>query len=489
MEESGKSVTKNVAILFIRQIFTWASTFVLLLFLPRYLGPENYGKYYLAQSLTMIFSVLIDFGGHYWITKEVSRDRERVGQIIVDALALRGMMWILSFIGINLYALMVGYDSETRMVVMIFGLGMIWSAGTGVISSCYQGFELLRYPAYSSVATSAFISIVGVIALIAGIGPIGFTVITVLGGLLSFGICALFINKMTTHLPRVNWKNSFSQLKHGIPYFLNTVFGTIYYRVDAIMLSLLTPKIVMGWYGASYRFFDALMFVPSILSMAVFPAMSRLWGEENSVVKSFQKSIDFLFLIGVPISIGMFTFSKEIIEIFYGLSAYEPSVLLLKIFSCGMLIVYIDIMLGTTLLATDNQFRVSMISLAAIFINVGLNYFLIPVTQNAFGNGSIGSALATLITELFVMILMLKLLPKSILENSSIKVQLKILASGLIMAGFLWLFNRIGIYWIIQIILSSGVYLGTIILLKVIDEKDIQLLKAIIPAKFFTPKQ
>lgn len=485
MSKIGSTVSENVAVLFIRQLFTWASTFVLLLFLPRYLGSENFGKFYLGQSLAAIFMVMIDFGGRYWITKEVSRHRDVVGQIMVDASALRGLLWLFSVVAMNFYAAIAGYENTTRIVIAVFSVGLLWDAATKVIWSCYQGFEIMKYATYSSIASSAFISIVGVTALIMGVGPIGFSVVTVLGGLLSFIICALFIPTMTLIIPKVDFRNLIDHLKHGLPYFLNTLFTTIYYRIDTVMLSLLTPTVVVGWYGASYRFFDALMFVPSILTIAVFPAMSRIFGEGDSISRSFQKSLDFLFLLGVPISIGVFTFSKEIIDLFFGLSEFGPSVLVLKVFACGMIMVYIDFLLGITLLASDKQRQLSFVSLGALFINVGLNYMFIPIAQYMVGNGGIGSALATLITEFFVMFSMLMLLPKIIIEQSGITIQLKTLAAGLIMAGFLVLFHILGIHWIIKIFLSSSVYLGAIVLLKVIDDTDIQLLKGVIPKRFF----
>lgn len=485
MSKIGSTVSGNVAVLFIRQVFTWASTFILLLFLPRYLGSENFGKFYLGQSLAMIFMVLIDFGGRYWITKEVSRNREVVGQIMIDAIALRGLLWFFSIIAINIYAYIAGYDTTTRIIIAIFGVSLLWDAATKVIWSCYQGFEIMKYATYSSIASSAFISIVGVAVLSIGVGPIGFTVVTAAGGLLSFIICAVFIPQMTRIIPRVDLKNLIEHLKHGTPYFLNTLFTTVYYRIDTVMLSLMTPKAVVGWYGASYRFFDALMFVPSILTIAVFPAMSRLFGEGSSVSKSFQKSLDFLFLLGVPISIGVFTFSKEIIDLFFGLSEYAQSVLVLKIFACGMLMVYIDFLLGITLLASDKQRQLSIVSLFALIVNVGLNYLLIPLSQSMAGNGSIGSALATLTTEFIVMSSMLMIIPKNIIENSGIKIQLKTLFAGFTMSGFLWIISFVEINWIIKSVFASAVYFSVIFLIKAIDNADIQLLKTAIPGKFF----
>ena len=484
MAEKRKSVTENVAVLFGRQLVTWASTFVLLLFLPRYLGPVDYGMVYLGQSLTMIFSIVIDFGGHFWITKEVARNRETVGQIMADALGLRVVMWLVSLVGLNIYAAVAGYDTTTRIVILVMGIGMVWKAGTGVLSSCYQGLELLKYPAYSSIASAAFGSAVGVTALILGIGPIGYSVVGVLSGLVGFGVCAVFVPRMTTRVPRVIWKNALSQLGQGIPYFLNTLLSTISYRVDTVMLSLMAPQAVLGWYGAAHRLFDSSMFVPSILTMAVFPAMARQWGTNKSVSTSFQRSLDFLFLAGVPVCVGVFAFSREIIEVFYGLESYRQAVPLLQIFGCGMILVYVNILLGTTLLASDKQRQLVVISLAAILINVGLNYLLIPLAQKEAGNGSLGSAIATLITELVTMTSMTVLLRDEVLRGSRIVVQLKVLAAGAAMAGAFWLLDGMKVQWVLQAVAGGVVYVGALIALRTITKSDIQSLKVLVPGRF-----
>jgi O-antigen/teichoic acid export membrane protein len=482
----GKSVSKNVAVLFARQVVTWMSTVLLLLFLPSRLGPVNYGKFYLGQMIVGIFSLLIDFGGHYSITKAVSRNRENIGHIIVDSLGIRSLLWLVSFITVNLYGFLIGYDVTTKTIIFIFSVGMTWTGARTVFWCCYQGFEMMKYPAYSTIAESMFISLVGVAALVLGVGPVGFTVITVLGTLLNFFVCVKFSHYLTQFFPRVNWRASLALLKEGFPYFLNSVFSVIYYRIDAVMLSLMTPAIVVGWYGASYRFFDSLMFVPSIFTISIFPVLSRMWGENKmSIGRSVQKSLDFMLILGIPISVGIFSFSEEIIRIFYGLRGYQQSILLLRIFAVGMLLVYVDNMLGTALLASDKQRKLSVLAFCAIIVNVGLNYVLIPYTQIHYKNGGIGSAVATVVTEFFIMVSMSTMLRKTVLLNCKTAVQLKAILSGIIMGVFLWLAHLAGTYWIIQAIICGPVYLAAIFLFKTFEPSDIELIKGMIPKRFF----
>ena len=73
ISDVSKSVSRNFSVMFGAQIITWLSGFVLLYFLPRYLGAQDFGRLYLALSIQMILGLLIDFGGNYLIPKEVAR--------------------------------------------------------------------------------------------------------------------------------------------------------------------------------------------------------------------------------------------------------------------------------------------------------------------------------------------------------------------------------------------------------------------------------
>lgn len=247
------------------------------------------------------------------------------------------------------------------------------------------------------------------------------------------------------------------------------------------MLSFQSPESVVGWYGASYKFFDALMFIPSIFTIAVFPGLSRLWGEGNaSLGRPLKKSLDLILLAGVPVSILAFVFAQDIIALFFGLHGYQNSVLLLRIFSAGLLLVYIDMMLGTVLLASDKQKSLTRISFFAIFVNIGLNFFLIPFTQTHMGNGGIGAGIATLITELFIMIMMLHEMSSEILRECSVTVQLKAISAGIIMTAVMYGIRSLELPWTVQIFMGTITYISIVLAMKTLEPTDINFLKSIV---------
>ncbi|HEY6952534.1 MAG TPA: oligosaccharide flippase family protein, partial [Bacteroidota bacterium] len=90
------SVARNTTVMMTSQVVTWISSFILMLFLPRYLGSAEYGRLYVAISVTMMFQMVIEFGGQYFVAKEVSRSQENIQGLVVNSAVMRGMLWVVS---------------------------------------------------------------------------------------------------------------------------------------------------------------------------------------------------------------------------------------------------------------------------------------------------------------------------------------------------------------------------------------------------------
>jgi O-antigen/teichoic acid export membrane protein len=302
-------------------------------------------------------------------------------------------------------------------------------------------------------------------------------VITV-SAFLNTAVLIKFSKKYIKSLAKVNWPASLALLKNGLPYFLWSIFGVVYYRIDSVMLSLMTPDVVVGWYGVAYNFFDVLMFVPNILSIAIYPVLARLTGTDGAEkTGTTQKSLDFVFIIGIPISILTCAYSEFIIQLLFGLGQYQHSVLLLQIFAIGLLLVYIDWVLGTALLAFEKQLQWSFVAFIACLVNIGLNYVLIPYTQANAGNGGIGGAVATIVTEFFVMLSAIYLAPREFFTNLRINVQIKGVASGVIMLATILLLRQLMTPQIIQAVFCSAMYVASLFLMKTLDPQEIKFLR------------
>lgn len=478
MDDSiGKSLFRNTALMMAAQMATWVSGFILMVFLPRYLGSEGYGRLYLAMSIQLICQWLIDYGGQNYVPKEVSRDREHASLLVMQSAYLRIALWAISMIITYLLCVTAHYSASVTLIVMLLGTSNLWTNLTTLLRSCYQGFERMKYPSLAAVAERGFLMVAVVPALLLGAKE---TIVAILMGastLLSFAICLKYVRRLFEYNFVVNTAGLKRLMREGLPYFLWSLFGVIYYRIDTVMLSVMTPDAVVGWYGAAYRFFDILMFLPSIYTQALYPILTKLTKSESGSMKNVsQKSLEFLFLSGIPVAVILIFFSNFIIQFLFGMEQFAPSVIVLQIFSAGILLVYADFVIGGTILALDKQKEWALVALAAVFLNVGVNFFLIPHFQSLVGNGGIGAAIATDLTELFIMISGIILLPRGIFNKKLLPVIAKGCTSGIVMGIAIQGAKALGFPFAASAGCGLMAYLATLLATSVFEPAEIKFI-------------
>jgi len=480
--EIGKSVARNMSVMFGAQVITWASSFLLLYFLPRYLGSEDFGRLYLALSIKMMLGLVIDFGGNYLIPKEVARSEEKGAQILNSYIMLRIVLWILSIGLILLFSDLLGYSRHVHLLILILAIAKLWEGGTTAFSAYFQGTEQMEYPSIGKIVERLFVSGTAVCALLLGADSMGVAIIITVGALLNLIVLLWFSRKAV----RINFKfdpEVFSLLRSGIPFFLFSLFSVIYYRIDAVMLSSMTTEEVTGWYGGAFRFFDIIMVLPLLYKTAIFPVFSKLWDNKEGILENtVGHSLRLMFILGIPVAMLVFLFAKPTVHFFMGLDEFGPSVLILQIFALSVPIIYIDIILGSALMGAANRQRAwAVTGLVAIFINVSFNYFLIPYTQSVYANGGVGAAVSTLITEIFVMSAAFYLLPKGYLQTFKSSFIIKPVTATLLMAlPVIALQYFTGLYWIFTLVLSGVFYISGLLLLKTFSTGELQLIKNLV---------
>lgn len=480
----AKSVAKNMSVMMGAQIVTWISGFVLLYFLPRYLGSEDFGRLYLALSIKMMMGLLIDFGGNFLIPKEVARS-EKVGISILNSyIILRILLWVLAIGLVILFSNLLGYSEHVHLLILILAIGKLWEGGYSAISAYFQGIEKMEYPSLSGICERVFVSLFSVIALLLGAESTAIAVIITSGALLNLIVLVYFSRNEFKFQFQFNTK-IFSLLDTGLPYFLFSLFSVIYYRIDAIMISYFTNDAVTGWYGGAFRFFDIVMVLPLIYKTAIFPVFSKLWDDKaGKLEETVSESMRLMVLLGLPVAIVIYVYASPIIDFFMGIEEYGASVIILKIFSASIPFIYLDIILGSALLgAAERQKAWALVGFFAIFVNIGMNAILIPGTQELYSNGGIGAATATLITEVFMMFSALILIPKSYLQGFKMSYLLKPLLALIVMGGVIMITQYFNIYWLLSIMIVCVFYIISLIGVKTFTKDELALLKSFIMNK------
>lgn len=410
--------------------------------LPRYLGDVNLGKLSVAIFLTTLASLLVDFGAASFVTREVARQRS---QISVSALVFNGLAMRIPLIligaGLSVAAgSLLGYDELTRKLIYLLLPAMALQVLFSPISAVLQGLQDLRPVAIADATGKILFAGVLGLVLVSGYGLLTVAAVMSVTGIVSVGLAGTALFRRVGFQPHLDLKIWRGILHGGMPFFVWQASLFVYGQIDILQLSLMTSDAVVGWYAAAYRIISFVGFVPVIITAALYPAFSAVAVRNvETLAGMVRRSTELVFVATLPIALGLAVLSPKIVSTLgYG-SEFDNSVPLIAILAVHMPVVGITMILGSALMALDRQRRWALIGVAAAVINPTLNFVLIPITDDAYGNGAIGAAAATLITETFMLLSALRLLRPHAPGQASVFFLLRALAAGGIMLSAVWL--------------------------------------------------
>lgn len=482
MDETTASIARNTKAMMFSQIVTWVSSFVLMLFLPRYLGAEDYGRLYFAITINALGALAMDLGFTALIVKEIARDRAKANTLAINAGVLRGLLWVVSLVCTMAFVKLSGYSMEATYVVFVLGIANLFFGLYDLLHRVFVGLERMEFRSYALIVEKVFLAVVGVGLLLMGANSLVIASAMLVSMALNFGASVYFLRKIVPVKFNIDPSSWGPLVRAGLPFMVSTVLSFIYYRIDVMMLSAMTNEKVVGWYGAPYKLFDTLMFFPTILNTAVYPVLARLYHtSKENMVQTSRKILDLTMIIGVPIAVGMVALARPIISLLFGLKEFGQSVILLQVLSASLLLIYVDFVLNTVLISNDRQKKIVIVSIVATVINVTVNYYAIAYFQQNFGNGAIGAAITTAITELCVMSMSIAILPKGCFGAQNLLLAGKTLLAGAIMWGVIWGLEQHIVIWAIAGAAGVLVYTGVLFMLKVVTKRELRFFSSLLP--------
>jgi O-antigen/teichoic acid export membrane protein len=124
-------------------------------------------------------------------------------------------------------------------------------------------------------------------------------------------------------------------------------------------------------------------------------------GKKSQINTLIRKSLDFILMISIPATVGIFMLSEQIIIIFSG-NMYVNAIPTMKILSPVILAIGLSNLIGVQILISHGKERVTLLStIIGAVINFSLNLLLIPLLKQN------GAAIGTLVAEISVTIVQL----------------------------------------------------------------------------------
>lgn len=191
--------------------------------------------------------------------------------------------------------------------------------------------------------------------------------------------------------------------QHILMLFAATIAMEIYTLTDTTMLDYLCTSATVGYYTMSMKVIRIIRGVVVAISATFLPKMSYSYysNQKEAFLQLANKGLHILTLLSFPAAAGIFLVSDEAVTIVFG-QAFLPSVLTTKILSLSIVTVAFSNYIGMQIFLTLGKERITTFStICGAVLNIIMNYFLIQAYQHN------GAAIASVMTELVVMIIQL----------------------------------------------------------------------------------
>jgi O-antigen/teichoic acid export membrane protein len=173
-------------------------------------------------------------------------------------------------------------------------------------------------------------------------------------------------------------------------------------------------------------------------------------------------ALKYVSIISFPIAVGTTLLADKIIILVYG-QEYANSSIALAILIWSIIPTFMHFVLGLFVVSTNNEVRGMINTGSCAALNVILNLFLIPKY------GLVGSAIATIVTEVFLVIMNYGVLVKVFREFNIVKIVYKPLIASLGM-GVIFFIRDLNL--LLVIFIGAIAYLTILLLIRGFDKKD-----------------
>lgn len=463
------NIAKNTSYLTLALILQKIISFTYFTLLARYVGPANLGKYYLAISITTIFAIFIDLGFANVLIREVAKDQARAPKWLANILALKLPLALLSLGAVFILVNALGYDSLTKNLVYISSLSMVLDSFTVTFFAVARGYHNLKYESVSSIVFQLIVLICGYSALLLGGGLIPAMAALALASTFNFTYSFLIVRQRLKVAVKFAWDKGLIReiLIVSWPFAVYAIFQRLYTYLDSVLLSVMASDYEVGLYQVAFKIIFALQFLPMAFTASLYPAMSSYWQtNREQLVISFERALNYLIIISLPIIFGAITLADKIVLLFK--TGYEGAILPLQISISSLFFIFLNFPVGSLLNACDRQkkntFNMGLVMISSLV----LNFILIPRYQ------AVGASVTVLLTNalMFVlgMVFVKKIIPYRLVKN--LKIFFKVLAASIVMAAVVLVVKESGNVFGATI-LGGLVYFGSLFLLGGFKKADI----------------
>ncbi|MBM3256298.1 MAG: flippase [Candidatus Moranbacteria bacterium] len=372
-------IAHNSIISAVTRILSLGVALVTVGLITRYLGTEGFGNYTTVIAFYFLITALSDFGINQILTREISRPDAREKDIMANVLGLRlTITLVLILVGI-FGVFFLPYGAQVKNGIWIMFLALFFSSLSQTLNSIFQKKLVMNRLAWRELV-SRFIQLG--ITYLAVKGDWG-----LVGILLAMVASFLFVLVASWELAGryVKLKFSFDVnywrffLWEAAPLGIAAFVNFLYFKADAILLSLLRDSHDVGIYGAAYKVLESLIYFPFMFMGLVMPVFSyNIFHRPRRFLKIASRTLKAIWIVTVPLVVYLFFMAKEAIRVIAG-AGFEEAVFVLQILAVALGAIFLAHFFNSVLIVVNKQKILLYILAGTAGLSLVLNIIFIPV--------------------------------------------------------------------------------------------------------------
>lgn len=459
-----RQVAHNTAWQFLGKTIGTALGFVCALIVLRYLGDEKYGNYTSAMTYLQLFGIVMDLGLYVILLKYIDTEKNKDNRLFHNIFTFR----LVTAIGFLVLAcstvwFIPSYPRIVQWAVVVTAVNFLCITLNQLFLGVYQSKLATAWVAIAEICGKIVMLLATLyVVYILKTGLLTVMLTVVLSGIMQTGVLIFGLRRLTTLRLAFDFPVWWVVFKESWPIALAIALNLIYFKSDTFILGLYHSQAVVGLYGAPYKMLEVLITLPAIIVGLLMPVLGQSYnqGDLAKFKQLYQRSINLLLMIALPMLVGVMLLAQPLMLIIAGEDfTSTPDVLgqLLRILVVAVGMIFIGTLTGYVIVIINKQKQI-LFGYGFVALTALIGYLtLIPLYSYY------GAAWVTVYSETMMVLIATGLIYRTTGARPQILAPLKIaLASGVMGLALWWLHD-----WSIWLLIPLGMIIYSLMLIVV----------------------
>jgi O-antigen/teichoic acid export membrane protein len=368
------------AIVLSEKLIKGGGAFLITVLIANNFTSKDFGAIVYGQTIMQILMVICSFGMNGPAQKRLlqTENIEKI-RLVISIFWLQITLGVISAVTGIIYLYYFNTQTDVNTVCTIMMIGLIFKAYESI--KYYNESESRFFANVYAEATSYAVFILMIFLIIFYNLDIEYlALLFAFEGLIFIAIYVYGISEVKIYkIVNVNLKSMKVIVSDAWPYFLSSLFGVLYMRVDGLMINEQLGPESLANYMAAVRIVEIFYFIPAIFLPGLMPKLVNLSQQsETGLSDIFMEIYNKIILVALIIIILLYFHGDILLGMFFGEQYYASSSGLLFMLSWTVLPVFFGVISTHHLMLIDKPKIVYWRTLLGLITMTLLCYFLIP---------------------------------------------------------------------------------------------------------------